>query len=174
MRRFLLLFTVLFATLQLQAQNISSVGRVGYINTDEILSSIPEYEVAQDKLEVLSQEYQSKIEAEYKVIEDLYQKYQATKATLSESVKSQKESEIITKERAVKELQNSYFGEDGVMQEKSEEYLAPIKNRVQQAIDIVAKDGNFMLLLDIASMQGIVYVNETDNLNATILKILGY
>ncbi len=174
MRRFLLLFTVLFATLQLQAQNISSLGRVWYINTDEILSSIPEYEVAQDKLEVLSQEYQSKIEAEYKVIEDLYQKYQATKATLSESVKSQKESEIITKERAVKELQNSYFGEDGVMQEKSEEYLTPIRNRVQQAIDIVAKDGNFMLLLDIASMQGIVYVNEIDNLNAAILKILGY
>ena len=172
MKKIVLLFVILFGAFNLQAQNYSSTGRVGYINTEEILNSIPEYKVAQDKLETLSNEYQSRIESEYKKIESLYKQYQSMKASLSEAVKSQKENDIITKERAVKELQNSYFGEDGTMKEKSDEYLTPIKNRVQKAIDIVAEKGNYMLLIDIASMQGVVYAKESDNLNKLILNIL--
>lgn len=174
MKKFVLLLVILFGAFTLQAQNLVSSNRVGYINTEEILNTIPEYKVAQDKLETLSSEYQNTIEAEYKKIETLYNQYQSAKANLSAAAKSQKENEIITKERAVKELQDKYFGEEGTMKDKSDEYLNPIKNRVQKAIDIIAEQGNYMLLIDIASMQGVVYAKESDNLNSAILKVLGY
>lgn len=176
MKRVLLItFVLLFAAMQLDAQNLNMSGtKIGYINTETILSKIPEYKVAQEKLEVLSNQYKEKIDGELKKVEILYASYQSSKATLGETQRAQRENEIISMERNVKEQQKTYFGQDGVMQKKSEELLNPVKDKVQQAIDKVAKDGNFMLILDLAALQGVAYSNENDNLSGTVLKIMGY
>ncbi|MEF9932115.1 MAG: OmpH family outer membrane protein [Bacteroidales bacterium] len=176
MKRFLIVtIVILFAAMQVNAQSANSIGaKIGYINTETILSQIPEYKVAQEKLEVLSNQYKERVDGEVKKIEILYQSYQSSKATLSEQVRVQRENEIINRERSVKELQKTYFGQDGVMQKKSEELLTPIKDKIQQAIDKIAKDGNFMLIFDLAALQGVAYSNANDNLSNLVLKIMGY
>lgn len=175
MKRILFIAVVLLlGAMQLNAQNTRISGtRVGYINTETILSRIPEYKIAQDKLEALSNQYKEKMDAEVKKIEALYQSYQSSKASLNEYQRSQRENDIITKERNVKEQQKAYFGQEGIMQQKSEELLNPVKSRVQQAIDRVAKEGNYMLIFDIAAMQGIAYSNDADNLSGLVLKTMG-
>ena len=52
-------FAMLFATLHMNAQ------KVGYIDTEKILSAIPAYRSAQSQLESLSRQYQDEIEREY-------------------------------------------------------------------------------------------------------------
>lgn len=165
---FLTIFVVLFAIMQLNAQ------KIGFIETEAILQRIPEYKTAQSKLELLGNQYKSEIDAKYKVIESLYQKYQAEKVNLSATVRQQKENEIIAKEQEVKALQKKYFGQDGNMQKKSEELLSPIKSMVGGAIEKVAKTGNYSMIFDLSAMQGVAYVNTGDNLNQVVLKELGY
>ncbi len=174
MKRILLLLFVLLAGLQLQAQNIPQNQRVGYLNTAEILEQIPEYVVAQEKLEDLAKQYEADVEREFNKIEQLYQAYQSAKSTMNSNQRTERENDIIERERTAKELQKKYFGQDGVMQTKSEELIGPIQERVQQAIDKVAQDGNFMLIFDIAYMQGVAYSNKADNLNDEVLRILKY
>ncbi len=164
----------LLGVMQLNAQTVNMQGaKIGYINTETILSRIPEYKVAQDKLEVLSNQYKNSIEGAMKKIEALYQSYQSAKASMNEYQRSQKENEIINLERKVKEQQKNYFGQDGVMQKKSEELLGPVKEKVQQAIDKIAKEGNFMLIFDLAAIQGIAYSDKSDDLSGLVLKAIG-
>jgi len=80
----------------------------GYVNTEVILSKIPEYIQAQQQLERLKSQYEVQIEREVKVIENLFSQYQAEKTKLNELQRQSRESEIITKERAVKERQNEW------------------------------------------------------------------
>ena len=159
---------MLFAALQMNAQ------RVGYINTEKILSVIPEYKSAQAQLENLSKQYSQKIESEYAKIETLYQNYQQQKGSLSAQVRTQRENEIISREQTVKELQKSYFGQDGLMQKKSEELLNPLKERVDAAIKKIAENGNFMIIFDASLMQGVAYAKESDDLSGLVIKALGY
>ena len=159
---------VLFASLQANAQ------KIGYINTEKILSVIPEYKSAQDQLENLSRQYSQKIESEYARIETMYQSYQQQKANLSAQARIQKENEIISREKTVKELQKSYFGQDGLMQKKSEELLNPLKERVDAAVKKIADNGNFMIIFDVSIMQGVAYANESDDLSGLVLRALGY
>lgn len=169
MRKILAIVVVMLCgALQLNAQ------KIGYINTEKILSVIPEYKAAQTQLESLSKTYQSKIEAEYEKIETLYNNYQSMKANLTAQARQMKENEIIEKERAVKELQKSYFGQDGAMQKKSQELMDPIKERVDSAINKIAASGDFMIIFDTASLQGVAYVNEKDDLSNYVIKALGY
>ena len=82
------IFVMLFSALQMNAQ------KIGYIDTEKILKAIPAYTSAQNQLESLSEKYRKEIEAEYAVIETMYNNYQSQKQYLSAQARQQKENEI--------------------------------------------------------------------------------
>ena len=166
MKRFLFIAAAFLFAVQLNAQ------RVGFLDTEKILASIPEYNSAKSQLENLEKGYRTKVENEFAAIEKLYNAYQANKGTMSQVVRAQKENEIISKEEAAKKLQESYFGENGIMQKKSQELLSPIKERVQAAIERVAKSGGYMMIVDIASQSGVIYTNSQYDLSQEVIKVL--
>ena len=143
--------------------------KIGYINTENILSEIPAYVSAQQQLEALSDKYKAAIETELGKIETLYQNYQSTKTSMSAVQRQNAENEIISKERVVQEKQKIYFGEDGIMAKKAEELLTPIQKEVNKAIEDVAKLGGYDLILDLAAMQGVVYKKEALDLTEFVL-----
>lgn len=166
MKRFLFIAAAFLFAVQLNAQ------RVGFLDTEKILASISEYNSAKSQLESLEKGYRTKVENEFAAIEKLYNAYQANKGTMSQVVRAQKENEIISKEEAAKKLQESYFGENGIMQKKSQELLSPIKERVQAAIERVAKSGGYMMIVDIASQSGVIYTNSQYDLSQEVIKVL--
>ena len=166
MKRFLFIAAAFLFAVQLNAQ------RVGFLDTEKILAYIPEYNSAKSQLESLEKGYRTKVENEFSAIEKLYNAYQANKGTMSQVVRAQKENEIISKEEAAKKLQESYFGENGIMQKKSQELLSPIKERVQAAIERVAKSGGYMMIVDIASQSGVIYTNSQYDLSQEVIKVL--
>lgn len=143
--------------------------KIGYINTENILSEIPAYVSAQQQLEALSDKYKAAIETELGKIETLYQNYQSNKNSMSSIQRQNAENEIISKERVVQEKQKIYFGEDGIMAKKAEELLTPIQKEVNKAIEDVAKLGGYDLILDLAAMQGVVYKKEALDLTEFVL-----
>lgn len=169
MKKFLLIFVaVMSVAFQANAQ------KVGYIDTEKILSSIPAYKSAQQQLESLSNQYQSAIEAEYAKVETLYNRYQQQKSNLTAQARQIRENEIIQKEQAVKELQKEYFGAEGAMQQHSSRLLDPVKEKVDEAIAKVAQKGGYMVILDLASMQGVAFSDPAYDLSGEVIKVLGY
>ncbi|PKO98776.1 MAG: hypothetical protein CVU13_08625 [Bacteroidetes bacterium HGW-Bacteroidetes-8] len=145
----------------------------GYVDTEVILSKIPEYVQAQQQLERLKSQYEVQIEKEIKLIENLFSQYQAEKINLNELQRQSRESAIISKERAVKERQQEIFGQDGVMAANSKELLDPIRDVVQSAINSVAKESGTILVFDIQSTQGIIFSDPKGDLTPRVLKKLG-
>ena len=167
MKRTILTFAATLATFfGAGAQNIV------FINTETILGAIPEYVDAQQQLSTLSDKYKANIEAQIGRIETLYQNYQQNKSSMNAAQRSEAENEIITKEKAVKEKQNLYFGEDGIMAKKSEELLDPIKAKVDKAIERAAEEmGDVDAVIDLAANQGIVYHNELKDITNRVIDI---
>ena len=86
-----------------QTAPVSAAQKVGYVNTETILESVPEYKLAKEKLETLNKQYKAKVDNEYAAIEKLYNSYQQQKASLNSTQRQMKENEIIEKEKAAKE-----------------------------------------------------------------------
>ena len=163
MKRILLSMLVLLSAASLFAQ------KVAYINTETILQSMPEYVAAQIELNNISDKYRATIEAEVSKIDELYQQYQAEKSSLSQSQRTAKENEIIAKERALKEKQDVYFGEDGIMSDKSKELLDPIQNKVNKAIAKVASKDEYVMIIDLAATPGVVFKNDKYDLTQEVI-----
>lgn len=148
--------------------------KYAYVDTEYILSNIPSYKAAQEKLDEYSKQWQSEIEDFYTDIEKLYKDYQAEKVLLPEEMKQKKEQEILDKEKEAKELQNKYFGREGELFEKRKELVNPIQDEVYNAIKTIATEGNYALIFDTSSSASILFSNPKYDKSDEILEKLGY
>lgn len=163
----------IFALLLIMATAFSvNAQKLGYVNTEKILSQMPEYQVAQEKLNALAKECNQRVESEFDQIEKLYNNYMAVRERLTAAQRTEREEEIFAKERAANELRNQYFGQDGQMQRKSEELMNPIKEKVQSVIDKIAENENFIFIFDLSVMQGIMYNNPQYDLTSRVMEMV--
>lgn len=155
--------------------SISAFGqKFAYVDTEYILSNIPSYKAAQDKLNSLSKEWQKEIEEEYAQIEKMNKEFKTEKVLLTNDMIKQREQEISTAEKSVKDLQRKYFGTKGELFKKREELIKPIQNEVYSAIQELAKSGNYAIIFDTAVGSNVLFTDPKYDKSDEVLEKLGY
>lgn len=146
-----------------------------YVDTDYILTKIPEYQAAQEQLDAIAEGWKQEIETMYDEIDRLYSKYQAEQYLMDESTRREKEDEIMNKEKAVKDFQKNKFGFEGELFQKRQELVKPIQDKVFDAIKELAETRNYDFVLDKASSgSSMLYSNPKYDRSDEILKNMGY
>lgn len=148
--------------------------RFAYVDSDYILSNIPDYKAAQEQLDRLTQEWQNEIEVRYEEVETLYRNFQNDRVLMSEEMRKKREDEIVTKEAAAADLQRKYFGPEGELFQSQEELIRPIQDRIYNAVEKMATDGNYVVIFDTANSPTMLYTNPRNDLSDEVLKIMGY
>jgi|SRR6056297_1346500 len=148
--------------------------KFAYVDTEYILSNIPSYKAAQDKLDNLSKEWQKEIEEKYEQVDKMYKDFQTEKVLLTNEMIKQREAEILEAERAVKALQRKYFGTNGELFKKREELIKPIQDEVFTVIQDIAKSGNYAIIFDSATGANILFTDPKYDKSDEVLEKLGY
>lgn len=148
--------------------------KVGFVDTDYILGSIPEFKAAQAEVDKLSVDWQKEIEAKYTEIDKLYKAYQADAILLTDDMKKKRENEIINKEKEVKELQKLRFGVDGELFKKRQELVKPLQDKVYNAVKTVADRKGLGIILDKSGQIAILYANNKYDFSEEVITVLGY
>ena len=169
MKKLLLLFIFIYVNL-----TTTFAQKFAYVDTDYILNKIPEFKQAQDKLDNFSADWQAEIESKYVAVEKMYRAYQQEKVLLTENMKSKREEAIITKETAAKNLQQKYFGPEGLLFTKRQELITPIQDKIQNAIKELAKANKYQIVFD--SSSDLIMLHKDNNLDQSdkVLDLMGY
>ena len=147
--------------------------KFAYVDSDYILSNIPEYGDAQEELNALSARWQNEVKALYDKVSEMYQKYQTEMVLLSEDQKHAREQEIVNKEQEAKNLQMQYFGAEGQLYQKRTELIQPIQEKIYTAMKEVAQSKNYAFVLDLASGTSVLYANDKNDISDDVLDQLG-
>lgn len=147
--------------------------KYAYIDSEYLLSKMPGYTEAQAELEKLSVDWQNEIEAKFKTIDEMYQKYQQDAALLPEETKQKRQNAIIAAEQEAKELQKRRFATDGDLYKKREELVKPIQDKLFTAIEEYAREKMYAFVFDKAGDMTIVYADSKFDINNEILERLG-
>lgn len=167
MKKIFLLFLIVCSASFTKAQ------KYAYVESEFILSNIPEYKAAQQEIDKISVEWQKEIESKYAEIDKLYKSYQAEQILLTEEMKKKKEAEIVNKEKEAKDLQKQKFGVDGELFKKRQELVKPIQDKVYNAIKQLAEKGNYAVIFDKSSDLTMLYTNPKYDKSAEILESMG-
>jgi len=168
MKKTLLFLTISFLTLTTQAQKFA------YVDTDYILNKIPDFKQAQDKLDILSKDWQKEIENKYADVEQMYRAYQQDQVLLTDDMKEKREDAIIKKETDAKNLQKKYFGPEGDLNIIRQELIKPIQDKIYDAIQQLSADNNYAIVFDSSSDLIMLYKNNNYDKSDKVLDIMGY
>lgn len=143
--------------------------KFAYVDSDYILSNIPEYGDAQAELEALSTKWNNEVKAIYDKVSDMYKKYQTEMVLLSEDQKHAREQEIINKEQEAKNLQMQYFGSDGQLYQKRTELVQPIQEKIYTALTELSQTKGYTFVFDLASGTSVLYASERADISDDVL-----
>ena len=136
--------------------------KIAHVNTAEILDAMPDKATAEKALENYYGELQSQMQAMGTEYQNKVQDYQANEATMSNLVKQSKEKEILDLQNRIQQFQANAESE---FESKRAELLAPILEKIQNAINTVGKEKGYTYVLDLATGAA-VYVGD-DAVDAT-------
>ena len=155
------------------AMNVNAQ-KFAYVDSDYILEKVPEYQSAQEQLDKLTLSWQEEIEQIYETIDQLYKKYQADQILLTQEMKTKRESEIINKEKEVKELQRKRFGPEGDLFTKRQELVKPIQDKIYNAIQDLATEKRYGVIFDKTGELSMLFADPDLDKSDDILEMLGY
>lgn len=170
MKKNVLTTLLLLATFSLTAH----AQKFALIDMEYILKNIPAYEQANQQLEQASKQWQAEIEKAGEEAKSLYENYQATAKNLSDAQRTQKENEIVKKEKALAELRRQYFGPEGELYKKREALIGPIQDQIYNAVKEIATQQGYAVVTDRASASSIIFASPSIDISNEVLARLGY
>ncbi|PLX06721.1 MAG: hypothetical protein C0596_13495 [Marinilabiliales bacterium] len=148
--------------------------KYAYVDTEYILNNIPIYETAKTQLDDLTTEWKAEIDALKQEIDKMYNDYQSERVLLTEELRVKREEEIMAKEQEMRELQQKYFGKEGMLFKKREELIKPIQDDIYNAIKEIATEGSYAVIFDTANSLNMLYTDPRYDKSDDVLRKLGY
>lgn len=152
----------------------ASAQKFALVDMDYILGSIPDYEMANEQLNQLSQRWQKEVEAVAKEAETMYKNYQKEMVFLTDDQKKQREDAIVAKEKSAAELRQKYFGPEGELYKKRQSLMKPIQENVYNAVKKVSEERGYQCIFDRASSADIIFASPRIDVSNEVLEKLGY
>src|SRR5580658_5096516 len=122
--------------------------RYAIIDTKYILSKMPEYTLADKKLQDLSAQWQKEIDDKQTVLNQMYKDYDAEQFMLSDELKKKREDELFNKEKELRDLQKKRFGYEGDLFKERQELVKPLQDKVYNAVQKIAVAHGYDFILD--------------------------
>jgi outer membrane protein len=162
----ILILAVVLLTTALTAQQ-----KYGHLNTGNLLESMPEVKQADSALILIQDSLQKKENEMIEAFEKEYMDFvkQANAGELPKVTIDKKQAEFQQKENDILQYRREV---QTLIIQKRQELLDPILERVQKAVDKVAKEQGFTYIFDIGS-GAFLYASETEDVEPLVKTILG-
>lgn len=138
----ILLLAALVLPMMASAQSL----KIGLVNTNEVVTAMPETAAADNTLN----EAQKKYQAEFQRIEEEFQKQYEEFANMPENelpaIRERKARQLQETQQKAEAFQQTVMQD---LQRQQDELMAPIMQKVRNAIESVAKEGGYNLVQEL-------------------------
>lgn len=157
---------------QAHAQQASQ--KIGFTNVDYLLSQMPELKTIETEIKTKETQYQNLLQQRQKELQDKFAAYQKNAATMSEVIRTDTEKQLQNLQASMQELQQNASTE---LQQKQQQLLAPVLEKIDKAIKEVAKENGYTFVIssDISNQLSpvLLYSTEEFDITSLVFKKLG-
>jgi outer membrane protein len=159
--------------LLLLISNFAFSQKFGHIDSEYVLSKMPEYAEKKTEIDQLAKDYQKEVRSLFSEVEKMRSKFRLEQVAFTSEMKKERQAEIDKKEQEALDKQSQFFAFDGLFFKKQEELLRPLQQKLWEAVEVVAKKRGLDYILDKAADVGIIYSNPVHDYTEYVLEELG-
>ena len=142
--------------------------KFGHLDAQDILLTLPERAEAQASIEAAAAEYETEVSRMQSELETKFADYQAKAATWPDAIRQQKERELQQLDAGLQEFGLTIQNDLAQMEQQ---LLAPMIERVRDAIEAVGKEQGFTYIFDTST--GVTLYNGGEDVSDLVKTKLG-
>lgn len=146
--------------------------KIGYTNSTYIVGSLPETKVADDELKVFQNSLYNQLSSRTSDFQKRTEDYftQRENGTIDAKESQRIEMELQNEQNELQKLDKDLTTQLGSQRES---LYAPILEKVERAIDQVARENGYQLILDVSLLSILLYAEEASDITPLINAKLG-
>lgn len=154
------------------AQSPKPSERVGYADMEYIISQLPEVKEIQTEMQSKQEQLRTKIQEKSSAVEKQYEDFTSNMDSMVDSVRENRQQKL---EQALGELEQMQQSAQTTLQNTQKLYMAPVYLKVSRAIDEVAQENGFAIILTskVGSYSLLLYEEPKLNVSDLVLKKFG-
>ncbi len=167
----LLLLSVFALMVAVQGAFSQKGMKIGIVDVAVIAKEMPEAKEADEKLKKLTVIYRDSLLKLEQDLQERYQQYEKQKAMMSPEQQKQEEEAIMALQMQGRQFQEEKLGMQGEIAMMRDSLLAPIREKIQDAIGDIAKEEEISLVLDKGS-PAVLYSEDPMEITYKVLDML--
>lgn len=167
MRKYILILSLIIFSISAFAQ--SSL-KIGYVDSETILTQYPESIKAQGDLDALTNKWSAQVDSMTLAYQQAIADYQKQQETMPEDKKLQAQQRIVGMEQQILEFRRQKFQQGtGEIFREQERIFAPVKTKIYDAIEKVAKEENMQFVFDKSGDILLLYADSAFDITFKVL-----
>ena len=154
MKKLAIFVTVFFAIAHIYAQ------KIGVVDTNYILSKLPQYKEAESRLNSQISQWQSdlqKLQADY---ERKREAFENEKVLLVGEQLKMREKEVVDMEASIRNTIGARFGSNGEVNQLRSNLTKPFQDQIWNAIKTVSTKNNLGIVLDKSNNISVIFLDK--------------
>jgi outer membrane protein len=143
--------------------------KIGWIDSQEIMKQFPDAVEAQGKLDALVSQWQGEINKLQMQLQQEADDYQKRRLILPEQARIQEENKLADEQKKISDLRNQRFGQNGDLFQQQNNLMRPVQEKILQAIQDVAKEGNYDYIFDKSGQVLLMYASDKYDVTQLVL-----
>lgn len=144
--------------------------KFGHMNSQEVITAMPEYTKAQTDLDAMAKQYQEEMQRTQEEFNKKYQEFLAQADSLPRNIAERRQKELQDMDQRQQQFQQEVYQS---MQKAQQDALTPIYQKLETAIQAVGKAEGVIYIFDIARTP-VAYIGaESVDLTAKVKAQLG-
>lgn len=168
------LFASLIAAIMFVGMTANAQQKIGYTNVDYILNNLPDAKDIETKLKTEKAQYDKLLQDKVSDFQKKYEDYQKNAPSMSPVIKADREKELQNQNNSIQEFQQN---SEGALQQKQQQLLAPVLDKIDKTIKDVAKENGYTYVFNTDAGPGttpiLLVAPDADNISELVFKKLG-
>ncbi|MCC6398392.1 MAG: OmpH family outer membrane protein [Bacteroidetes bacterium] len=144
--------------------------KVGHINSEAIMQTLPEAIDAQKSLDALVGQWEAELQKMQTEWKRKFDDYDKKKLILTDQVRAEQEKELRDMDQAIAEYRNKKFGQNGELFQKQNDIMKPIQNKIFKVLEDIAKEDGYDYIFDRSGEILLLYANEKQDLTTLVIQ----
>ena len=149
------------ASVDLDKKNVLN-GKLGYINTQEIIQAMPEYNKVKKEVDALQNQYDSELKSMQDELQKKSEVFEKEQVRLPENIKQRRQAEL---QDMYTKIQQLYQDNQQALQKASQEKMQTLSAKVLDATQTIGDNDGYAIIYDMNA--GIPFMNESYMIDVT-------
>ena len=146
--------------------------RIGYIDMEYILQSVPDYAEANNQLDQKAQKWKQEIDVKNNEITKLKESLKIEKVLLTKELLDEREEAIRFLESEMSDIQQKHFGPKGDLIVQKAVLVKPIQDQVFNAVQDIAEKRKYDFILDKSSDLTVLFAAKRFDVSDLVIRTI--